>query len=209
MGILGAPARVPPPFGLLGSLVPIIDIHDIHLTVKDVITFNGQHTQALYTTLPQSVADTINNFHTNFNAAVDDAFIWRHNKNGLYSTKSGYSWLLSSMETTNIIPHHSWSWIWKLQVPEKYKFFIWLACHDAVPTLSLLHHRPIVVLATCERCGEEAEPLMHCVRDCRISSTIWQQCGFLDLDFFSPICAHDWIKGSAKGPCSIIFLACL
>jgi len=196
-------------------LVPVIDIHDIHLTVKDVITFNGQHTQALYTdytTLPQPVADTINNFHTNFNVNIDDVFIWSHNKNGVYSTKSGYSWILSVMEpTNNIIPHYSWSWIWKLQVPEKKKnkFFIWLAYHDAVPTLSLLHHRHIAISATCGRCGEEEESFMHCVRDSRFSNPIWRKFGFSDTDFYTSICAHDWIKGNAKGPRAIIFLACL
>jgi len=30
--------------GLIGSLVPIINIHDIHVTVKYVFSFNGQHT---------------------------------------------------------------------------------------------------------------------------------------------------------------------
>jgi hypothetical protein len=135
--------------GFLGSLVPIIDIHDIHLTIKDVLTFPGQHTQAICTTLPQTIADTINNFHTNFNPTVEDTFIWRHNKNDVYSTKSGYSWLLSLMDPSDIDSHqNSWSWIWKLQAPEKYKFFIWLACHDAVPTLFLLHHRHIATSAT-------------------------------------------------------------
>jgi len=196
--------------GFLGSLVPIIDIYDIQLTVRDVISFTGQHTQALYTTLPPPVADTVNNFHTNFNSTVEDAFIWRHNKNGVYSTKSGYTWLLSLMEPTIVITmHHSWSWIWNLQVSEKYKFFIWLACHNAVPTLSLLHHRHITTSATCGRCNEEEETFMHCVRDCRVSCVIWQKFGFTSQDFFANNCAHDWIKSGSKGPRPAIFFASL
>ncbi|XP_024632727.1 uncharacterized protein [Medicago truncatula] len=58
--------------GYLGSLVPIIDIHDIHLTVKDVLTSVGQHTNVLYTNLPQGIAETINNSHMRFNANIDD-----------------------------------------------------------------------------------------------------------------------------------------
>jgi len=105
------------------------------------------------------------------------------------------------MEPANtIILNYSWSWIWKLQVPEKYKFFIWLACHDAVPTLSLLHHRHIAVSDTCGRCGEEEESFMHCVRNCRISAPIWQKFGFSDIEFYTSICAHDWIKGNARDP---------
>jgi hypothetical protein len=30
--------------------------------------------------------------------------------------------------------NHSWSWIWKLQLYEKIKFFFWLTCHNSVPT---------------------------------------------------------------------------
>ena len=196
--------------GFLCSLVPIIDIHDIHLTVKDVITFYGQHTQSLYTTIPQIVADTVNNFHANFNPAVDDAFIWNHNKNGVYSTKSGYSWFLSITEPANTINSTlSWSWIWRLRAPEKYKFFIWLANHEAVPTLSLLHHRSIAPSATCGRCGEVDESFMHCIRDCKFSKPIWQKFGFSDSNFYSTNCSQEWIKGNSKGPRSIIFCACL
>jgi len=87
-------------FGPLGSLVPIIDIHDLHLTVKDVIT-NDQRSHMLYIPLPHAVTVFINNVIYRFNDTIDDAFIWPHNKNGVYSTKSGYHWLLSlSLEPT-------------------------------------------------------------------------------------------------------------
>jgi len=76
-------------FGTLGSLVPIIDIHDIHLTVKDVIS-NKHRSFMLYTPLPHVVFDLVNNINFMFNNAVDDVYIWTHNKNGVYSAKSGY-----------------------------------------------------------------------------------------------------------------------
>lgn len=111
------------------------------------------------------------------------------------------SWLLSLMEPDDIDTHqNSWSWIWNLQVSEKYKFFIWLACHDAVPTLFLLHHRHITISTTCVRCDEAEETFMHCIRDCRFSCTIWQKLGFTNQDFFTTNCAHDWLKTGTKGP---------
>lgn len=158
------------PHDILGNQVPFVDIHDLHLSVKDVLINNGQHTQALYTNLPPAIGDTINNTHLSFNASIEDAFIWPHNKNGIYSTKSGYSWLLCLsnpiVDNDDII---SWSWIWRLKVPEKYKFLIWLACHNAVPTLSLLNHRNIANSVVCSRCGEQDESFLHCVRDCKFS----------------------------------------
>lgn len=142
------------PLGVLGIKVPFVDIHDIHLTVHDVITNDGQHTQSLYTNLPTVIADTINNTQLSFNSSLEDAFIWSHHKNGTYSANSGYSWLLSQHDL-EIQASNSWSWIWKLKVPEKFKFLIWLACHNAVPTLTLLHHRNMVSLAICSRCGDK------------------------------------------------------
>jgi len=144
------------------------------------------HTQHLYTLLPHDIAEVINNIHFRFNNSIEDAFIWTHNKNGIYTTKSGYNWLLSQAElVANFNPFQSWSWIWKLNLPEKYKFLIWLACHNVVPTLSLLRHRNIVPSAICPRCGTHEETILYCVRDCIHSKNIWHRIGFSALDFFS------------------------
>jgi hypothetical protein len=58
----------------------------VHLSAKDVL---ASHSQVLYTNLPPS--DLINNLHIKFNATIEDAFIWESNKNGTYTTKSGYN----------------------------------------------------------------------------------------------------------------------
>ena len=63
------------PHGLLGSLVLIIDIHDLHHSVRDVFSNIGQHTHALYTNLPPDIKDYINNTQLNINASIEDAFI--------------------------------------------------------------------------------------------------------------------------------------
>ncbi|CAJ2635885.1 unnamed protein product [Trifolium pratense] len=82
-------------FGRLGTIVPYIDIHDLQLSVRDVLSSGNPHTQILYTQLPPMIFDTINNSHMKFNASIEDTFIWTNNKNGSYTTKSGYDWLLS------------------------------------------------------------------------------------------------------------------
>ena len=196
------------PHGLIGSFVPIIDIHDIHLTVRDVFTSNDLHTQALYTILPPSIADYINNTHLKFNERVEDEFIWNHNKNGVYTAKTGYSWLLGNSDAAaNPMQSVTWSWIWKIKTPEKFKLLVWLACHDAVPTLALLHRRNIATSATCPRCGEDDETTMHCLRDCHFSSDIWLQLGFTSQEFFTESNAHNWIKSMAATTRSFLFFS--
>lgn len=186
--------------GILGRIPPYIDIHDLQLTVKDVISSNNPHTNILYTQLPPFAADTINNIHFKFNASVEYTFIWHNNKNGTITPKSGYNWLLSRKELviiSNLPP--SWSWIWKLHMPEKIKIFFWLACHNSVPTLSMRNHRNIAPSPICSRCGLHDETFLHCVRDCAHSKSIWHRIGFIHNDFFSTSVTHEWLKNNSVG----------
>ena len=178
--------------------------------MRDVFTYDGQHTQTLYTNLPQTIADFINNTHIKFNDRVNNTFIWNQNINGTYTAKSGSAWLLENSNSTTIpTTMGSWSWIWKLKIPEKFKLLIWLACHNANPTLSLLHHRHIAPSATCSRCGEDDETLLHCLRDCSFSKIIWIKLGFTTQDPFFEGTVHNWLKNNATGAHSSTFLASL
>ncbi|GAU25827.1 hypothetical protein TSUD_30910 [Trifolium subterraneum] len=186
--------------GRLGSLVPYVDIHDLQLSVKDVLSIGNPHTQSLYTQLPPLASDIVNNANFKFNDSIEDAFIWTNNKNDTYTTKSGYNWLLSLRDLViNHNPSHSWSWIWKIQLPEKIKFFFWLACHNFVPTLSLLNHRKMSHSATCTRCGLQDESFLHCIRDCEFARSLWNHIGFNNMDFFSNMDVYDWLKLGATG----------
>ena len=79
--------------------------------------------------------------------------------------------------------------------------------HNVVPTLSLLHHRHMAPSATCSRCGANDETILHCLRDCRFSKSIWFKLGFTDQIFFTEDNAHNWIKNKASGRRYSIFFA--
>ncbi|KEH32136.1 glycosyltransferase [Medicago truncatula] len=106
------------------SLAPCIDIHDMLLSVKDVFSSGSPHAHILYTQLPSFAIDLINNMQLNFNASAENAFIWTHNKNCIYTANSGYSWILARMNSVINSPL-SWSWFWKLQSSKKIKFLFW------------------------------------------------------------------------------------
>jgi hypothetical protein len=71
-----------------------------------------------------------------------------------------------------------------LKLPEKFKFHFWLASHNVVHTLSLLHHGSIVPFVVCSRCGIQDETFLHCICDCNFSRTIWLHNGYTRLEFF-------------------------
>jgi len=85
----------------------------------------------------------------------------------------------------------------------------WLACHNSVPTLSLLNHRNLAQSAICTRCGFQNETFLHCVRDRNQSRILWQQVGFTRSNFFSNENTHDWLKNGSLGPLSRLFVATL
>jgi len=112
------------PLDTPGTLFPYVDIHDLQLTVKDVVSFNDPHTHVLYTQLSHEASTFINNLHYKFNDNVDDAYVWTSHISDTYSTKSGYNWLLTvAADPVSASPTlHSWSWIWKLKLLENISF---------------------------------------------------------------------------------------
>jgi len=101
--------------GILGSLVPYIDIHDLQLTIKDVLFANDPDTNIIYTNLSSEASEHINRIHMNFNDTTEDVVIWSNRKNGTYSPKSGYNWLLQNSDSCGQnLSLYTWSWIWKL-----------------------------------------------------------------------------------------------
>ncbi|KAM2701019.1 hypothetical protein EV2_002895 [Malus domestica] len=80
-----------------------------------------------------------------------DKLVWHYTVNGDYSVKTGYGVAMNLMEngalgrkgrgarsehcTNNLV----WKQIWRLQVPNKIKFFIWKCCNNALaPSILVL-----------------------------------------------------------------------
>lgn len=143
-----------------------MNIHDTNLSIKDVFINNNWQFDRLFTGIPQQVQDLISSKHFHLNNNVVDMVIWAGNVQGSYSTKSGYLWPVDKrLEAMAPNSKHSWSWIWHINGPEKLRFLIWHLCHNAIPTMSLLHHRSISSSAQCSRCNRVEETFLHCIRD--------------------------------------------
>ena len=70
--------------------------------------------------------------------ACPDQCHWRHTYNGIFSIKYAYNYLLSSRQQVPL-PSLPWHNLWKIRVQPKVKFFLWLLCHDKLPTRLLLY----------------------------------------------------------------------
>lgn len=144
--------------GNLSKLVLYVDIHDIHLRISDVLPDGYWNLALLYTQLPQHALENIQGLTVTLSSDVEDAFIWTGRLDGTYSAKAGYDWLLTQRNNTITASNVcSWKWIWRVPGPGKIKFLIWTACHDAIPTYVMLHHRGKLNSAVCQRCCIEED----------------------------------------------------
>jgi hypothetical protein len=66
----------------------------------------------------------------------------------------------------------TWDKIWKLQVPERVRSFIWLAKHDRLLT-NLRRKKMGLSHDMCLFCGNVVESTLHVLRDCPLAMTIW------------------------------------
>nr|POE82603.1 putative serine/threonine-protein kinase pbl5 [Quercus suber] len=108
-----------------------------------------------------------------------DTIFWPRNHDGSYSVKSGYK-LLMEMEYGNDIGASSssmgpmksiWNGIWKLEVPNRIKLFMWHAGNDSLPTRVNLVCRKLLTESTCPLCKLEPEDTLHALWKCPTLST--------------------------------------
>ena len=110
---------------------------------------------------------------------VPNTLIWVGTKSGRYTTKSAYKMLSSSHEWTTSCPSNPsaqnscWRRIWSLGVPNKIKHFIWRACCESLPNKRNLFSRKVTQCATCDRCKEEIEDVIHALWGYQVLKEVW------------------------------------
>ena len=97
----------------------------------------------------------------------EDTLIWPKSRDGQYSVKAGYH-LLCDMETSGLAlvsdneeTKKFWAGLWRLNVPNKIKTFVWWACTDLLPTLENLAKRKVVLSDNCPSYNKEPETVVH------------------------------------------------
>ncbi|CAN6722681.1 unnamed protein product [Malus baccata var. baccata] len=115
----------------------------------------------------------------------EDKLMWHYSVNGVYSVKSGYGIAREMMENGALgkkglgAPSEPtqlkkvWSRIWRLQVPNKIKFFIWRCCNNALAVRRNIQRRHIRVDNVCGVCNAVDETENHLFFRCRFSHIFW------------------------------------
>lgn len=176
--------------GNLCELLPYVDIHDTTLQVRDVFHEGQWLFDRMFTQLPMDIQLIL--CSVVISEDTEDALIWGASTSGLYSSKSGYQWLVQSTPTHDY--DHSWSWIWKLKLPKNLQHFLWQAAHCSLPCNSLRVQRHVSQDALCQKCGAPQETLFHTLRDCPTISLMWDRLGFTNFPGFFGTDFREWLK---------------
>ena len=112
-----------------------------------------------------------------------DVVVWQHNKQGVYSVRSGYHVARQIMNdehrvetSTGPVGGKLWTTIWKTNVPNKIKVFSWRACHDILPTRANLVRRKIIKDDACMLCSGVPETGVHAIWECAVAMDVWAGC---------------------------------
>jgi hypothetical protein len=97
-----------------------------------------------------------------------DSMRCNHTKSGLFEVRSFYR-LLSGSSNTKF----PWKNVWKIKIPSKVAFFLWLAAHDKNLTIDNLRLRQLYVVEWCFMCKRGSETGEHLFLRCEYLRELW------------------------------------
>lgn len=97
-----------------------------------------------------------------------DALIWVYESKGTYSTQSLYA----VINFRGVIPVYTPA-VWKVMVPPRIQFFLWLLANNKLMTIDNLKGRGIIKPPECMFCSEH-ETIHHLFFECVVAKYIWR-----------------------------------
>jgi hypothetical protein len=137
----------------------------------------------------------------NFSSLSERKFIWTPSTNGLFTTKSAHKLISSSQKTQHSIsplPAANWKILWKLNLNDRLKLFLWKIAWDIVPSKSRLNSVfPIPQTdLMCPLCNVEEDFLPHFFFKCFFARISWRLSPWpLNSLKWSGLSLADWIQG--------------
>ena len=108
-----------------------------------------------------------------------DCASWSCTPSGNFSTSSAYKLLAAAASSDRASTSNQadqsglWKRLWKLQVPNKIKHFIWRVCNNALPTKCNLKQRHIADSDVCKLCNDAPEDALHALCFCSYVALVW------------------------------------
>ncbi|KAK8502385.1 hypothetical protein V6N12_046171 [Hibiscus sabdariffa] len=135
-----------------------------------------------------------------------DLCIWRGDRSGIFSVRSGYRWLTNSTDAYSNDPismEETWynkflGSVWALKLPSKIKIHFWRVINNFIPTFSNLVTRKISVQTQCLLCQSESESVSHLVKGCSFAQQILSELGILTCPWQTKQSFASWLSAAFK-----------
>lgn len=153
-----------------------LTIHGTKTKVKDILTITGTWDfKDLAFELPATIKNLVESVHVPTSPDAKDKASWSPNPRGTLSTNSVYHHIRDTWDNKDQA-NSAYNWIWKLQCPNKIKYFLWLCKHGRLPTCYYLNSIGIEVGEACHICNAP-ETIQHIFIECPIAKIFWNDLG--------------------------------
>ncbi|QHO51670.1 Putative ribonuclease H protein [Arachis hypogaea] len=110
----------------------------------------------------------------------EDNLYWPWREDGNYSIRTGYyaarrvgQGIKFGNPSTSEDKREIWKEVWRIEVPQKIRMFIWKACHDILPVGSNLYKRKMASDPICQICLKSSETVEHALLLCDWARATW------------------------------------
>lgn len=155
----------------------------------------GGDLNTIKTMIPSHLLTKIRNIQLN-GSREEDKIVWKGSKGGIISSKSFFQFLSKEDDEQ---PDFNWNIIWKLDCPQKLRFFMWLVVHGRLPTNEYRVKIGIEGVEDCNICLLAIDSLDHLLRTCPKSQQVWSNIIPLSkMNWFMNAPFKEWINDNLK-----------
>ncbi|XP_019167878.1 PREDICTED: uncharacterized protein LOC109163584 [Ipomoea nil] len=170
-----------------GQAMLVSDLIDAHTG-----SWNGNYLHQLF-----NPRDAMLISHLPVSLDYDDMWHWEGDLRGCYSVKDGYR----RLGFVNSQPSPVWNNVWKLQVPPKWKVFLWRALLNKFPSLDNLINRRVDLVNIFPSCGLYEDCVSHIFCSCPYVVNVWHMSqihipSFANRNFLQ--WTEEWLGGASR-----------
>ncbi|XVF81675.1 hypothetical protein PTKIN_Ptkin15bG0174300 [Pterospermum kingtungense] len=184
---------------LMNFLLSEFSSQDVYKRVSDYwVPRVGWNWDMLNGLLPGFIEDKLAAVVLNEDSSLVDGLDWGVSKNGLFSIRSAYDLSFGTGNEEDTL----WNVIWKLDVPNRIRCFLWLVKHQRLMCNAERLGRGFTNDGCCALCHGSLENVQHVVRHCPEISSIWTM--LLPADELHYQCTLDFDRWLHHNICSTI-----
>jgi ribonuclease HI len=181
------PSFKPTPKFLLNRTFPSLQIMD--LINSDNLSWRTSSIHALFDTV--SAGEILK---LRISSAPDAQYIWTPSTSGQFSTSSVYELITADRSTSSSVSSAFWKSIWKLNLNDRLRLFLWKIAWNILPTKERLGQLFPISDIHCPLCNMAEDSLHHLFFDCFFARVVWRLSFWpLDSTAFRFSSMEDWI----------------